>query len=208
MKSDGRDHDARGTRPYRMQARREAVQQTRERILQAMADLWLERHYDDVTLADVARAAGVSRQTVHRQFGSKDDLLIAAAEWKGPQAEAELTAAPGDVAGAIASLIDAYEVMGDANVRTLELEGRVDAMDHLLKRGRTAHRAWIERVFAPHLPPAGDPAREHAVLMLYAATDVMVWKLLRRDFDRSRVETEATIRGLVEGVLCRLTPDA
>lgn len=194
----------RGTRPYRMTTRQEAVEQTRERILSAMVDLWLERHYEDVTLTDVAEAAGVSRQTVYRQFGSKDDLLIAAAEWKGPQAEDELAVAPGDVAAAIARLIDTYELMGDANVRTLALEGRTPAMDHLLKRGRTAHRAWIERTFHPDLPPAGDREREQAVMLLYAATDVMVWKLLRRDFERSRADTEAVIRGLVDGVLCRL----
>jgi AcrR family transcriptional regulator len=187
-----------------MSARRASVERTRERILQAMADLWLERHYDDVTLSDVAEVAGVSRQTVHRQFGSKDELLVATAEWKGPQTEAERAAEPGDVAGALTRLVDGYEVMGDANVRTLELEGRVDAMDHMLKRGRSAHRAWIEDVFDPYLPPAGDNTRDHVVMTLYAATDVMVWKLLRRDFGRSRADTEAAIRDLVDGVLWRL----
>lgn len=44
--------------------------------------------------------------------------------------------------------------------------------------------------------------RDRAVLALYAATDVMVWKqLLRRDFGRSREETEAIIRQLVDGVI-------
>jgi AcrR family transcriptional regulator len=187
-----------------MSARREAIEQTRARILQAMADLWLERHYDDVTLADVADVAGVSRQTVHRQFGSKDELLVATAKWKGPSFEDELTTEPGDITGAIARLVDGYEVMGDANVRTLALEGRVDAMDHVLKRGRAGHRAWIERTFGPYLPATGDE-REHVVMTLYAATDVMVWKLLRRDFDRSRADTEAAIRDLVDGVLRGLT---
>ena len=36
-------------------------------------------------------------------------------------------------------------------------------------------------------------------MTLYAATDVTVWKLLRRDHGRSRAETEAIIRNLVEG---------
>jgi hypothetical protein len=38
-------------------------------------------------------------------------------------------------------------------------------------------------------------------MALYAATDVMVWKLLRRDFGRSRARTEISIVRLVEGVL-------
>lgn len=201
------DHGSESTRRYEMRARREAVDRTRERILEAMAELWLTRHYDEVTLADVADLAGVSRQTVYRQFGTKDELLIATAEWKGPQGEAQTLAPPGDVAGAISRLMVLYEKMGDANVRALELEGRVDAMDHMLKRGRSAHRGWVEHVFAPWLPPPGSPDRETLVMALYAATDVMQWKLLRRDFDHTAALTEQIIRRLVEGVICSIDCD-
>ncbi len=188
-----------------MRARQEAVDQTRERILDAMAHLWLTRHYDDVTLADVADLAGVSRQTVYRQFGTKDELLMATAEWKGPQGEAQTLAAPGDVDAAISRLMELYETMGDANVRALELEGRVDAMDHMLKRGRSAHRAWVEHVFGPWLPGHGSPDREALVMALYAATDVMQWKLLRRDFDFPPTVTAQVIRRLVDGIICTVT---
>lgn len=187
-----------------MRARKEAVDQTRERILEAMAELWLTRHYDEVTLADVADLAGVSRQTVYRQFGTKDELLIATAEWKGPQGEAQMLVAPGDVDGAISRLMELYETMGDANVRALALEGRVDAMDHMLKRGRSAHRAWIEHIFDPWLPAHGSPDRDSVVMTLYAATDVMQWKLLRRDFHFTATDTEQIIRRLVTGVICTI----
>jgi AcrR family transcriptional regulator len=189
-----------------MRGRKEAVAQTRERILEAMAELWLTRHYDEVTLGDVADLAGVSRQTVYRQFGTKDELLMAMAEWKGPQGEAQTLVEPGDVDGAISKLMDLYESMGDANVRALELEGRVDAMDHMLKRGRSAHRAWIEHVFDPWLPAHGSPDRESLVMALYAATDVMQWKLLRRDFHITATDTEQIIRRLVGGVICTIGP--
>lgn len=188
------------TRPYRMTARREAVEQTREAIMQATFDLWLERPYDALTVEAVAEAAGVSRQTVHRQFGTKEELVVAVAEWAGPQIEAAREVPPGDVAGAIDRLMDGYEAMGDANARALELEGRIDEIDHMLARGRASHRGWLERVFAPHLP-GQEPARRAAVDALYAATDVMVWKLLRRDFGRSRQQTQGTIHTLVRGVL-------
>ncbi len=187
-----------------MRARQEAVDRTRVRILEAMAELWLTRHYDEVTLADVADLAGVSRQTVYRQFGTKDELLMATAEWKGPQGEAESLVEPGDVNVAITKLMEMYETMGDANVRALELEGRVDAMDHMLKRGRSAHRAWIEQVFDPWLPAHGVPDREALVMAFYAATDVMQWKLLRRDFDLTATLAEQIIRRLVEGVICSI----
>ena len=47
--------------------------------------------------------------------------------------------------------------------------------------------------------------REELVLALYAATDVTVWKLLRRDLGSSRSRTESIIRQLVEGALGTLT---
>lgn len=191
------------TRQYEMRARQEEVDRNREAILRAMMSLWLQRHYDEITLSDVADIAGVTRQTIYRQFGTKDDLLIAAAEWFEPELDTDLTVEPGDVAEAIRRLVGTYERMGDANVRTLELEGRVEAMDHLLRRGRRSHWAWIEQVFAPLLPESGK-ARREAILALYAATDVMVWKLLRRDFGCSRSRTEGTIRRLIEGVLLGL----
>jgi AcrR family transcriptional regulator len=186
------------TRTYRMQARQEAVTSTRERILRAAYDQWLERPYDQVSIESVARAAGVSRQTVIRQFGTKDELAFAVVDWQKPYEEAFRSAEPGDIETAIARLVDRYEVMGDANVRILELEGRFPAFDYLLDISRASHRAWIERTLLPG-PSPGD--RDRAVLSLYAATDVTVWKLLRRDLKQSRSVTESVILRLVRAVL-------
>jgi AcrR family transcriptional regulator len=200
----GGPHDrSEGKRVYRMQARREAVERTRGRILQAAYDLWLARPYDEVTVEDVAELAGVSRQTVHRQFGSKEDLVVAVTDWRGPREDRLREVRPGDVTGAVHRAVERNEEMGDAVVRFLELEGRIDVADYLLKTGRASHRAWIEEVFAPYLPTQGR-ARELAVLALYAATDVTVWKLLRRDFGQSEADTEAIVRQLVEGVIATL----
>jgi AcrR family transcriptional regulator len=188
-------------RPYRMRERLRAVERTRARVLQAAYGLWLEQPYDEVTLEAVAVAAGVSRQTVHRQFGSKEDLLVAVIDWRrSREEEADRRLEPGDVDAAVRQQVDRYEEMGDAVVRFLGMEGRIAAVDYLLQHGRDAHRRWIEEIFDRFLPASGED-REHAVLTLYAVTDVMVWKLLRRDFGRSRSQTEASIRQLVDGAL-------
>jgi AcrR family transcriptional regulator len=194
--------DARSTRPYRMTTRREAVERTRERIMQAAFELWRVQPYDDVTVDDVAALAEVSRQTVHRQFGSKDDLFAAVVDWMSPREDARSRQPePGDVVTAVTMLVDRYEEFGDAIVRFLDLEGRVEAVDGLLQAGRQGHRAEIEHAFGPWLDALTGAERDRAVLALYAATDVMVWKLLRRDFGRSRQDVDTIIRTLVEGVL-------
>ncbi|NQX27430.1 TetR family transcriptional regulator [Microbacteriaceae bacterium VKM Ac-2854] len=50
--------------------------QTRARIAEIAAGLFAERGYDAVTVADVARAAGVSSQTVFNHFPRKEDLFL------------------------------------------------------------------------------------------------------------------------------------
>jgi AcrR family transcriptional regulator len=50
--------------------------QTRARILQVATRLFLERGYDTVTVADVAREAGVSSVTVFNHFPRKEDLFL------------------------------------------------------------------------------------------------------------------------------------
>jgi AcrR family transcriptional regulator len=50
--------------------------QTRARIAEVAARLFLERGYDTVTVAEVARQAGVSSVTVFNHFPRKEDLFL------------------------------------------------------------------------------------------------------------------------------------
>jgi AcrR family transcriptional regulator len=46
----------------------------RDSVLDAMRELLLSRDWSAITLADVARAAGISRQTIYNEFGSRQGL--------------------------------------------------------------------------------------------------------------------------------------
>src|ERR1700712_2908479 len=54
--------------------------QTRARIVEASHWMFLERGYDTVTVAEVAREAGVSSVTVFKHFPRKEDLFLDRAE--------------------------------------------------------------------------------------------------------------------------------
>ena len=54
--------------------------QTRARILEAAHGMFLERGYDAVTVAEIAREAGVSSVTVFNHFPRKEDLFLDRAE--------------------------------------------------------------------------------------------------------------------------------
>jgi AcrR family transcriptional regulator len=49
---------------------------TRARIIEVAARLFLERGFDDVTVAEIAREAGVSSVTVFNHFPRKEDLFL------------------------------------------------------------------------------------------------------------------------------------
>src|SRR5262245_39580123 len=62
-------------RQYRSPIREEGARHTRQAIVAAASELFVERGYLGTSLADVATAAGVARPTVFAAFGSKPALL-------------------------------------------------------------------------------------------------------------------------------------
>ena len=69
-----------------------------------------------------------------------------------------------------------------------------------LEAGRRNHRAGVEAAFAPQLAGFGGAARTRLLTILITATDVYVWKLLRRDMALERAEAEAIVCLMIEGV--------
>jgi AcrR family transcriptional regulator len=70
--------------------------QTRQAISDVATGLFLERGFDAVTVADVAKAADVAVQTVFNHFPTKEDLFFDETGWWTGPAEAIRRAAPGD----------------------------------------------------------------------------------------------------------------
>ena len=66
-------------RPYRLGRREPAVEQTARSILAAGRELVSQKPSSAVTVAAIARLAGVSRITVYNRFGSRDGVLRALA---------------------------------------------------------------------------------------------------------------------------------
>jgi AcrR family transcriptional regulator len=196
-------------RGYRMAARAEAAARTARGILTATAALWRERPMDEITLAAIALRAGVSVRTVIRRFGSREGVIAACIESDAAGIVSERDqAVAGDVAGALRILLAHYERDGDAVLRTLPLEEKLPEAKAIVQTGRDGHRLWCARVFAPHLPPASDDAYGVRLDALVAATDLYLWKLLRRDLGRSADATEQVMRALVDGILSLPHPAA
>lgn len=201
---DGEEQEvvaAEPTRRYRMVARAEKQEQTRQRIIDAMKRAIEYEPYSAIKVAQVAATAGVSAQTLHHHFGSKEALFLEAMGQLGPEMLAlRGHPTPGDVTGIVTGLVRQYERAGDANWALLPLERDLPTVAAALAVGRAGHRGWLEEVFAPALP-AKAASRARVVDALYAATDVGTWKLLRRDLGLSRARTAGAMEALVRGVL-------
>jgi len=62
-------------RSYDSSRRRAQAQENQSAIVHAARDLFIEQGYGRTTIADVARAAGVSVETIYAAFGNKATLL-------------------------------------------------------------------------------------------------------------------------------------
>ncbi len=69
--------EVKGKRRYASAVRDEQAARTRARILDAAAELFVDRGYARTTVQDLADRAGVARDTVHAIFGGKARILTA-----------------------------------------------------------------------------------------------------------------------------------
>lgn len=194
------------TRTYTMRSRATAVEETRRHILTSTYDLSSRRLITDITLEDVARGAGVSVQTVLRQFGSRAGLLEATSTYATEAVRAERRAAPGDLVGGLRTLVDHYEHRGDATVLLLAQEDGDDSIRSVTDHGKQLHRTWVRDLCAPWLAELPEAEAEELLDLLVVATDVYAWKLLRRDRALPRHATESRMLRLVRVLLAAPTP--
>jgi AcrR family transcriptional regulator len=68
-------------RAYSSKLREQQMEQTRELIIEALADQVWREGLADFSVPKVAKRAGVATRTVYRYFPSRDDLLDAVGEW-------------------------------------------------------------------------------------------------------------------------------
>jgi hypothetical protein len=69
----------------------------------------------------------------------------------------------------------------------------VPGLAHMVDMGRTVHRQWCARVFAPALAGLSGVERQRRLAQFVAVCDVYMWKLLRRDAGLSRRQTQLAL---------------
>jgi AcrR family transcriptional regulator len=142
----------------RRTGRRPGPNRTRAAIVAAARTAFAARGYDAVSIRAVAREAGVDPALVHRFYGSKEELFVAAME---------LPVSPGRLVPAL--LADGVDDLGERLIRTLlELFDRPAAFAPFLAliRGAVSNehaaallREFITREVLGRLAAAASPDR-------------------------------------------------
>jgi AcrR family transcriptional regulator len=182
-------------RPYRQTQRAAAAGANTERIMEATLELYVERPFDQITLAAVAERAGVGVQTVIRRAGTKDGLVRAVRAWIAQQIEDARGEPESDPDALAASLMRHYERWGAVTARTLQQEDVSPALAESARGGREAHREWLQEAF-----PNASP---DLIAGLIGVCGVELWNVLRRDGGLTAEETRDTVAHLIRSLLSK-----
>jgi len=189
-------------REYDNSKRHREAEQTKLEIVQALGRLWMKYSLTDITLDMVAEEAGVTTRTVLRKFGSRDGLLNETLNYDtGNISSDRHNAKVGDVEDILNTLLDNYETMGDAAIRTIHLEPELEIARKIGEQGRKVHRDWCKKMFAPYLPNETSSEYEIKLTAFIASTEIYLWKLMRKDLGLSKKETFQVFKRMLEGLI-------
>ena len=192
------------TRNYNMELRATKAAQTEKRILEAAQALWLELPYHEITLEKVAERACVTVRTILRKFESKEGLFIAGIENEESITILSRNEDPSKpISETLKSLLDEYEQMGDASIRTIMSSESVPIAKHILEKARMVHKTWCEKIFAAYLPNKKSSSYSVRLFSFVSATEFYLWKLLRRDIGLSQKETLEVFENMIEGLILK-----
>lgn len=162
----------------------EALSETESRIIDAAISNFVRYGVKKTTMADIAREAEVSRQTLYASFGAKDDLIVASILYISRN---NLNAVRRKLVDCktLAEQLDAY--FGETVIKAFHLlQSSHDAEDLVSghnKAGKGAieqshlwHRDFIADLLIPHAIAIGKTDQTPAELAHYIVSVVMAFK--------------------------------
>jgi len=170
-----------------------------DELISAARELFTERGYDDVTVEEVAAAAGVSTRTFYRYFAVKEELVVVAAE-RLVQGAAKALAERLPSESPVDAIYHALAIP-DPNVDAEFLAwAKICAQSPTLRvyqKGalQTRSRGVLSAVFAEYLgvDPATDMRPDVIAGALIGAMDVATERWSLGGGDRNRLLTEALL---------------
>jgi AcrR family transcriptional regulator len=173
------------TREYKMRKRAEALERTRERILQATMQVHDEKGVAPATFSDIAKRAGLGQATISRHFATIGDLVQACGmhvwvEMQPPTPDA----APAVFAGIettherLEKLVAEVDAFYRRGALRLGLASRDRELVPQLHGFLCAVEAGVEALVREALAMAGEP--ERAVKVAITLMSFPVWQQFQK----------------------------
>jgi AcrR family transcriptional regulator len=173
----------------------------RRRLLELGARLFTEHAYDEISMSQIAREAGISKALLYHYFPSKQDYFVATLAGGAEELRARVEPDPSlPPAEALSAAVDAYlgwiEDNADAYAKLLRSAGAVPEVRELVDgvRAMTAQRI-LEGLDAVGNPRARIAVRGWLWFMDGACLDWIAGR------DLSRVELHGLLLGTLAGSL-------
>jgi AcrR family transcriptional regulator len=166
------------------------LDERRRQLLEAGAQVFTERAYEDVSMADIARVAGISKGLLYHYFPSKRDLFVATLEATAAELR-ELTQPDPSlpVAEQLVAAVDAYlgwiDEHSDSYAKLIESAGGSDDVRSYTAQVRND---TVERLLAV-VVRGGDPAAIRTALhgFLWFMDGACLDWLAHRDITREQL---------------------
>lgn len=186
-------------RPYKKVAREQSQQRTRDALLDAASNEFIEGNWLKASLDSLSAKAGVTKQTLLRHFGSKDGLLAQALMHSGRQIRDQRWSTPtSDIGGAVENLLDHYEEWGERSLRIGAWLSGPPMLAMISRAARQVHYEWVEYAFALWLDGLDEEHWTQRRAALIAICDVHTWSLLSHDLGLDRAQIHAILADLIE----------
>lgn len=214
--------DSVNKRKYDASRRRAAAEQTRAAVLRAARELFTSRGYAATSVAEIARVAGVSVDTLYEAVGRKPQLLLAVHDMELAGTDAPVAAEQRDYVQAIRAAPTATaKIAAYAEALARLLPKTVPLLESLRAAGQTdpacrevfqairERRAANMRLFAADLRATGelrDDLDDHTVADLVWSMNAPEYYLLITSRGRTPEQYAALIRDVWIRTLLRDTP--
>jgi AcrR family transcriptional regulator len=178
-----------------------------QRLQQAAMTLFLERGYDNVTVAEIAEKAGLTRRTFFNHFGDKREIFSSGAEAFRASVSSHLAHVDGSVApleAAVAALSHAGAGIADYRRYAAQVRAIVASAPELQER-ELSKLAHVTTLISQQLQRRGSDARSATIVAKLAVTAFSIaWDDCISD---DQQPFEDLMRRAVDGVRAALCGD-
>ena len=173
-------------RKYELRQRAEQAADTRQRIVETVVRLHLTVGPAATTVSEVARRAGVQRQTVYNHFPHEQELFAAcSAHWRALHPAPD-PAGWADVRAGLAELYAWYRETEAMTTNVLRDAEALPALRAVLEPGRDAYLAAVRQALT-------DGRSRRVAAAVAVATDFHVWRSLKELGDAEAADLMATL---------------